>query len=108
MSKARSPIRQWFHLGVWIALSALLTTRHRALSTQGSWVVAEALSQEGPPAFQLAEFPNGLYQFCSQPDPQDWRDGEGVCLMLRKQDRLLQGYYGYPHSDEFICLGTSK
>ncbi len=62
---------------------------------------------------QLAQPPidkltNGNYQFCSQPKPNDWRDGAGVCLNFVKVGYRIDGYYGYPHSDVFICIrGTS-
>ncbi len=57
-----------------------------------------------PASITLSELQDGNYQLCSQPDPQDWRDGEGVCLAMRKQGSQIQGYYGYPHSDCLICL----
>jgi hypothetical protein len=47
---------------------------------------------------------DGTYQFCTEPDPQDWRDGAGACLNVVKQELTLTGYYGYPHSGNFICL----
>jgi hypothetical protein len=47
---------------------------------------------------------DGDYQFCSQPDPRDWRDGAGVCFNFTKKDRAIDGYYGYPHSDSFVCI----
>lgn len=47
---------------------------------------------------------NGKYQFCSQPDPRDWRDGAGVCFNFIKNDRAVDGYYGYPNSDNFVCV----
>jgi hypothetical protein len=52
----------------------------------------------------LADLPDGHHQLCSEPDPEDWRDGAGVCLDFSKQDRYIQGYYGYPHSSDFVCL----
>ena len=52
----------------------------------------------------LVNQPDGVYQLCSEPDPQDWQDGAGVCLNIVKQDNIIDGYYGYPHSDSFICL----
>lgn len=52
----------------------------------------------------LANQPDGSYQLCSDLDPQDWRDGAGVCLNVVKQGNTIDGYYGYPHSDRFICL----
>ncbi len=56
------------------------------------------------PSSSLAPLEDGRYQLCSQPEPDDWRDGAGVCLRLQKLGRFVQGYYGYPHSDNFICL----
>ena len=47
---------------------------------------------------------DGTYQFCTEPDPQDWRDGAGACFNFVKQETTLDGYYGYPHSGDFICL----
>lgn len=52
----------------------------------------------------IANLADGNYQFCSQTDPQDWRDGAGVCVNFRKTGNRIDGYYGYPHSDHFICL----
>lgn len=52
----------------------------------------------------LAELSDGNHQICTQPPPKSWRQGEGVCLVFRKQNRHIEGYYGYPHSDGFICL----
>ncbi|NJR48365.1 MAG: hypothetical protein HC780_01230 [Leptolyngbyaceae cyanobacterium CSU_1_3] len=47
---------------------------------------------------------NGNHQICSQPPPRDWQQGAGVCLVFRKQNNRIEGYYGYPHSDAFVCL----
>ncbi|BAY40876.1 hypothetical protein NIES2111_52660 [Nostoc sp. NIES-2111] len=52
----------------------------------------------------IANLATGNYQFCSQPDPQDWRDGAGVCANFQKKENRFDGYYGYPHSDSFICI----
>jgi hypothetical protein len=52
----------------------------------------------------IAKLTNGNYQFCSQPKPNDWRDGAGVCLNFAKVGDRIDGYYGYPHSDVFICM----
>ena len=52
----------------------------------------------------LMNLSDGTYQFCSEPDPQDWRDGAGVCLNFAKQGTIVDGYFGYPHSDRFVCL----
>lgn len=76
-----------------------------------SWLIAE-----GNPSFHNHDFlvavetsnfatlADGKYQFCSQPDPKDWRDGAGVCLIFSKAGKYFDGYYGYPHSDSFVCL----
>jgi hypothetical protein len=52
----------------------------------------------------VAQLPGGAYQFCTEPDPQNGQDGAGVCLNFVKQGTRLTGYYGYPHSDAFVCL----
>ncbi|HEY9659851.1 MAG TPA: hypothetical protein V6C65_15450, partial [Allocoleopsis sp.] len=52
----------------------------------------------------IATLADGSYQVCSVPDPQDWQNGAGVCLVFNKQGDRVEGYYGYPHSDRFICL----
>jgi hypothetical protein len=53
---------------------------------------------------KVATLADGNYQFCTQPDPHNWQDGAGVCFVFQKFDRQVDGYYGYPHSDNFICV----
>jgi hypothetical protein len=53
---------------------------------------------------KVADLADDKYQFCSQRDPHDWRDGAGVCFVFAKTGNRVDGYYGYPHSDDFICL----
>jgi hypothetical protein len=59
-----------------------------------------------PPTMEqlLKTLPDGPYQFCTEPDPRDWRDGAGACFNFVKQELTLAGYYGYPHSGDFVCL----
>lgn len=52
----------------------------------------------------LASLPDGAYQFCTEPAPSDWTDGAGACLNFLKQGTFIDGYYGYPHSESFVCL----
>lgn len=52
----------------------------------------------------LTNLPDGTYQFCTEPNPQDWQDGAGVCLNFEKHGTTVDGYYGYPHSSHFVCL----
>lgn len=52
----------------------------------------------------LAGLSDGNHQICTQPPPKNWQQGEGVCLVFRKQNQQIEGYYGYPHSDAFVCL----
>lgn len=52
----------------------------------------------------IAELSDGTYQLCSQPAPENWQQGTGVCLVGIKQNDSFDGYYGYPHSDAFVCL----
>lgn len=51
----------------------------------------------------ISALADGDYQQCSQPEPKD-RDGAGVCLRFQKVGHRIAGYYGYPHSDRFVCL----
>ena len=62
------------------------------------------LSQAISPTQPLANLTDGYYQLCTEPPPDDWRDGDGVCLNVWKQGHWLDGYYGYPHSSRFVCL----
>ncbi|MEM9449084.1 MAG: hypothetical protein AAGA75_11175 [Cyanobacteria bacterium P01_E01_bin.6] len=57
-----------------------------------------------PTTEMLLNLTDGVYQLCTEPEPEDWRDGEGACLNTVKQGTTLNGYYGYPHSDSFVCL----
>jgi hypothetical protein len=67
-----------------------------------------ASAQNKPVQAPIAKLENGNYQFCSQLKPIDWRDGAGICLNFAKVGDQVDGYYGYPHSDVFICIrGTS-
>ena len=52
----------------------------------------------------LRTLADGAYQFCTKPEPQDWRDGAGVCLNFLKQGTTIEGYYGLPHSNSYVCL----
>lgn len=63
---------------------------------QDFWVAAKSVN--------INNLPDGKYQFCSQPDPQDWRDGNGVCFNFAKVGNRVDGYYGYPHSPNFMCV----
>lgn len=71
--------------------------------TNDAEAMPEALASNVP-ASVIADLPDGTYQFCSEPAPQDWQVGAGVCLNFEKQGNALEGYYGYPHSAEFVCL----
>lgn len=93
--------------GYWIGLMGFMS---------GSLLLSMAappilLAQNAPdptgssvPTPSLAQLADGTYQFCTEPDPQDWQDGAGVCLNFIKQGTSIDGYYGYPHSDVFVCL----
>lgn len=53
----------------------------------------------------IADLANDKYQFCSEPErATDNLVGIGVCFIFVKADNTIQGYYGYPHSDSFICI----
>lgn len=67
-------------------------------------IVAKSIYPSTSLRVKVADLADNNYQFCSQSDPQDWRDGAGVCFVFAKIGNRLDGYYGYPHSDDFICL----
>ena len=69
---------------------------------QNSLITPEKIKPQTQSA--IATLTNGHYQFCSQPDANDWRDGVGVCFNFAKVGNHVEGYYGYPHSDNFICV----
>jgi hypothetical protein len=52
----------------------------------------------------IATLVNGNYQFCTEPPPSDWRSGAGVCFNFVKIGDRVSGYYGYPYTDDFICV----
>ncbi|WP_341528109.1 hypothetical protein WKK05_01795 [Nostoc sp. UHCC 0302] len=79
-----------------ISYSQVKDKQSLSLPLQNLWVTAQTVN--------IASLANGNYQLCSQPDPQDWRDGAGVCLNFSKVENRVDGYYGYPHSDHFICI----
>ncbi len=47
---------------------------------------------------------DGNYQFCSQPETKDSPLGAGICFWFRKVNNRVVGYYGYPQSDDSICV----
>lgn len=75
-----------------------------------SWLVGLSLLPSGQAQSpSLDQLSNGNHQMCSQPVSQDWQQGAGVCFVFTKQGDRIDGYYGYPHSDTFVCLrGTSR
>jgi hypothetical protein len=52
----------------------------------------------------ISTLANGSYQFCTEPPPSDWRSGAGVCFNFVKISDLVSGYYGYPNTDDLICV----
>lgn len=88
-----------------LAQLSLISQGQQHMQGEGTnaWVVAtlEELA--------IAILPDGHYQLCSKPDPEDWRDGAGVCFNFNKTGQNIEGYYGYPNSDEFVCIrGTAN
>lgn len=69
-----------------------------------AWSTPIALLASIPTEDYLSGLPDGAYQLCTEPDPEDWTDGAGSCLNIVKQGQFASGYYGYPHSSNFICL----
>ena len=89
----------WYiHLGI---LACLLNLTAGIISTSPSRAQELRLPEEPTLVVSLTD---GAYQFCTEPPPQDWRDGAGGCLNVQKTNTTLDGYYGYPHSGSFVCL----
>ena len=60
--------------------------------------------KQNPNNQAISTLVNGNYQFCTEPPPSDWRSGAGVCFNFVKIGDRASGYYGYPHTDDFICV----
>jgi hypothetical protein len=86
-----------------LALAGICATLLLGSLFSGKYFVAQDL-QLATASVNIASLANGNYQLCSQPDPKDWRDGAGVCFNFSKTGNRVNGYYGYPHSDQFICI----
>lgn len=54
--------------------------------------------------WSLESLADGNYQVCSKPDPEDGRDGDGVCFNFAKRGDFIDGYYGFPHSGTYVCV----
>ncbi|MGB7084919.1 MAG: hypothetical protein WBD47_05160 [Phormidesmis sp.] len=80
----------------WLLLS-VMPTALALPEIQGDYIVQ---TTESLPS----HLPDGSYQLCSEPVPIDWKDGAGVCLNIIKQGTTVDGYYGYPHSERFVCI----
>lgn len=50
----------------------------------------------------IATLVNGNYQFCTEPPPNDWRTGAGVCFNFTKTGDRASGYY------DWIMFGSAK
>jgi hypothetical protein len=68
-----------------------------------SLLISSSVNSQNQPQQAIATLDNGSYQFCSKPKPQKL-DGAGVCFHFTKIGDRVDGYYGYPHSDDLICL----
>ncbi len=66
-------------------------------------VQAKSPTQSRTNQGKISALADGDYQQCSQPESKDL-DGAGVCLRFQKAGQRIAGYYGYPHSDRFVCL----
>jgi hypothetical protein len=65
---------------------------------------SRSIGQDPNAREQIATLINGNYQFCTEPPPRDWRTGAGVCFYFTKISDRVSGYYGYPYTDDFICV----
>lgn len=79
-----------------------------SLAAQASQSLTSVVAKGQGPS-QLATLKDGNYQFCSQPDPGGWWVGAGVCFVFSKRGDAVDGYYGHPHSNNFVCIrGTAR
>jgi hypothetical protein len=77
----------------------------RPLWKANGWLSAGNAAE---PSFNLAQLGDAAYQFCSEPEPRDWRQGAGVCFWFKKSGNEVVGIYGYPHSGRYIdCISGS-
>jgi hypothetical protein len=98
-----SVILFWIVSSAVVPISTIVNSRIVNM-TQLSPRVLFSVGSSQPAQLTVSALANGNYQFYSQPDPRDWRDGVGVCFNFTKKDRAIDGYYGYPHSDNFVCV----
>lgn len=87
-----------------VPISTTVNSRIVNMAQQLSPQLLISRESSQPAQVTVSALANGNYQFCSQPDPRDWRDGLGVCFNFIKKDRAVDGYYGYPNSDNFVCV----
>ena len=80
---------------LFVAISPLLLGKHILLANP-------VVSRSTPSSLELLG--NGNYQFCSKPKPQNGNDGDGVCFVFSKIGERIDGYYGYPHSQMYVCV----
>ncbi|WP_256973546.1 hypothetical protein [Nostoc sp. T09] len=80
--------------GLPISCSQYSSTQSFEVAAQ---IVAKSVDPERSRRHKIADLADKNYQFCTQSDPQDWRDGAGVCFAFAKIGNRVDGYYGYPH-----------
>jgi hypothetical protein len=83
--------------------TAILAVKNREFRVASS-PLARSIKQDSQTQPAISTLVNGNYQFCTEPPPNDWRTGTGVCFNFTKIGDRVSGYYGYPHSDDFICV----
>jgi hypothetical protein len=82
---------------------AILAVKNRDFRVANS-PLSRSMRQGSQTQPAISTLVNGNYQFCTEPPPNDWRTGAGVCFNFTKIGDRASGYYGYPHSDDFICV----
>lgn len=84
--------------------TAILTIENRDFRVSSS-PSSSSIEQDPTKTQQaISTLVNGNYQFCTAPPPSDWRSGAGVCFNFTKIGDRVNGYYGYPYTDDFICV----
>jgi hypothetical protein len=103
----------WISMSFSVCVGLLLSLQLLPPEVQQSWQFWRggkvAMAEMGGKTPQnIARLDDAAYQFCSEPEPRDWRQGSGVCFWFKKVGNEVVGMYGYPHSSRYVdCISGS-
>lgn len=90
-----------FHVLTWAGFVVLPFANFFSLSVSAE-TAGVAIGDQVKTHRDIATLPDGQHQLCSEPEPSDFLQGSGFCYWFRKQGNQFTGYYGRPHSSDFI------